>query len=353
MTDPQPPSPATPLAEDDLTRILFGHSAFQYLRAGTELGLFDLLERRPGLDRKELATALELQDRALDILLLGVTALRLVDQSDDTYRNNQTVSRLFAEGRWEVVTAVIGFEAYVNYPGLADFTESLRTNTNVGLRRVPGPGPTLYHRLTADPELSKVFYRYMGTWSAMAAGYLISSVDFGSLNRVLDVGGGDATIAVAVAQAFPHLQITVLELPGVVPLAQRRVDEAGVGDRVKVIATDMFADPFPADHDGALFVHQMQIWPLDQDTELLRRAHEALPSGGSVVIMNSMSDDTGDGPLMAALDAAYFAAIPGGGGMIYAWRKYEQCLRAAGFGAIERIRPAGAWTPHGVIVAKK
>lgn len=353
MTDPQPSSSAAPMTEDDLTRILFGHSAFQYLRAGTELGLFDLLEQRPGLDRKELTTELELQDRALDILLLGMTALRLVEKSDDKYYNNPTISRLYAEGRWDVVTAVIGFEAYVNYPGLIDFTESLRANTNVGLRRVPGPGPTLYHRLTADPDLSKIFYRYMGTWSAMAAGYLINSVDFGSLTRILDVGGGDATIAVAVAQAFPHLQITVLELPGVVPLAQRRVDEAGVSDRVQVVATDMFAEPFPPGHDGALFVHQLQIWPLDQDTELLRRAHEALPPGGSVVIMNSMSDDAGDGPLMAALDAAYFAAIPGGGGMIYAWHKYEECLRAAGFATIERIRPAGAWTPHGVIVAKK
>ena len=199
----------------------------------------------PGWTGRNSATALDLQDRALDILLLGVTALRLVEQREDRYHNNQTISRLFSEGRWEVVTAVIGFEAYINYPGLSDFTESLQENTNVGLRRVPGSGPTLYHRLTGDPELSKVFYRYMGTWSNMAAGYLIDSVDFASLHRVLDVGGGDATIAVAVAQAFPHLHITVLELPGVVPLAQRRVDEAGVGDRVQVIATDMFADPSP------------------------------------------------------------------------------------------------------------
>ncbi len=353
MTDPQPPAPAPALTEDDLTRMLLGHAAFQHLRAGAELGLFELLEQRPGLTREQISDDLRLQDRALDILLLGVSALRLVDRQADKYYNNQTISRLFTEGRWDVVTALIGFEAYINYPGLADFPESVRTNTNVGLRRVPGEGPTLYHRLTGDPELSKVFYRYMGTWSHMAAGYLISSVDFGSLKRVLDVGGGDATIAVAVAQAFPHLHITVLELPGVVPLAQQRVDEAGLSDRIQVIATDMFAEPFPAGHDAALFVHQMQIWPLDQDTALLRRAHEALPPGGVAVIMNSMSNDTGDGPLMAALDGAYFAAIPGGGGMIYPWHKYEECLRAAGFADIERSRPAGAWTPHGVIVAKK
>ncbi|MBV9823718.1 MAG: methyltransferase, partial [Actinobacteria bacterium] len=254
MTDPQPPAPASPMAEDDFTRILFGHSAFQYLRAGTELGLFDLLQERPGLDRKELAGALDLQDRPLDILLLGMTALGLVRQEGERYSNNETVSRLYAEGRWEVLKAVIGFEAYVNYPGLADFTESLRANSNVGLRRVPGPGPTLYHRLTADPDLSKVFYTYMGTWSRMAAGYLTSSVDFASMTRVLDVGGGDASIAVEVARAYPHLHITVLELEGVVPLAQRRVDEAGLADRIQVVATDMFAEPFPEGHDGAMFI---------------------------------------------------------------------------------------------------
>lgn len=352
MSDPQQNSSAAPMTEDDLTNLLFGHAGFQYLRAGTELGLFELLQRRPGLERKELATELDLQDRALDILLLGVTSLRLVQHTGDKYFNNPTIDKLVTEDRWEVYKATIGFEAYVAYLGLADFTESLRANTNVGLRRVPGDGPTLYHRLTGDPELSKIFYRYMGTFSDMAAGYLTSSVDFASLTRVLDVGGGDATIAVAVARAFPHLRITVLELPGVVPIAQRTVDAAGLGDRITVTATDMFADPWPAGHDGAIFVHQLQIWPLEQDTELLRRAYDALPAGARVVIMNSMSDDTGDGPLMAALDAAYFAAIPGGG-MLYAWHKYEECLRAAGFGGIERIKPTGAWTPHGVIVATK
>ncbi|MDQ1743176.1 MAG: L-tyrosine C(3)-methyltransferase, partial [Pseudonocardiales bacterium] len=137
MTDPQQESSAAPLTEDDLTNLLFGHAGFQYLRAGTELGLFELLERRPGLGRKELATELDLQDRALDILLLGVTSLRLVQHADDKYSNNPTISKLVTSSRWEVYKATIGFEAYVAYLGLADFTESLRANTNVGLRRVP------------------------------------------------------------------------------------------------------------------------------------------------------------------------------------------------------------------------
>lgn len=349
MTDVNVPT----IAVDELTRILLGHAAFQYMRAGAELGLFDLLEQRPGLTRDEVGAALQLQDRPLNILLLGTTSLRLIERDGDGYRNSETITQVFRAGLWETIQAVIGFEAYITYPGLADFTESLRTNTNVGLRRVSGTGPTLYHRLAEDPSLGKAFYGFMHAWSTVASRYLVENVDFGPSRRVLDVGGGDGVMAIAVARAFPHVRLTILELPGTVPLTRKRVEEAGLGVRIDVVATDMFAEPFPSDHDTVMFVHQLQIWPLDRNTALLRSAHAALPGGGRVLIMSSMSEDSGDGPLMSALSSAFFAAVPGWGGMLYAWNKYEQCLREAGFGSIERIRCEGAWTPHGIILAAK
>jgi ubiquinone/menaquinone biosynthesis C-methylase UbiE len=340
-------------ARDELTPVLLGHSAFQFVRAGCELGLFELLEGSPGLTREQLGEALKLQDRALDILLLGVTSLRLVDRGNGGYRNGAALSEVFATGYWDLVHAVVGFEAYITYAGLADFTESLRTNSNIGLRRFPGTGPTLYHRLTEDPNLSNVFYRFMRAWSEVASRYLVENVDFSGIKRILDVGGGDGAVAIAVARAFPHVQATVLDLPRVAPLAQKRIGEAGLSDRIQVVGGDIFAEAYPPDHDAVMFVHQLQIWPLDRDTTLLRTARAALPKGGTAIIMNSMSDDTLDGPLMAALASPFFAAVAGEGGMIYSWKKYEDCLREAGFEDIERIQCPGALTPHGIIVAAK
>jgi predicted O-methyltransferase YrrM len=333
--------------------ILFGHAAFQYLRTGCELGLFDRLERTPGLSRENLQAELGLQDRPIDILLLGMTSLRLVERVGDAYRNSPLISTMMARGQWETFVAAVGFEAHISYPGLADFPASLRANSNVGLRRIPGDGPTLYHRLTRDEELSAVFFRYMHAWSEMVNHYLVELVDFSRVSRVLDVGGGDGVNAIALASAFPRLEVTVLELAQVVPRVVRRISEAGLADRVRAVAGDMFAEDLPAGYDCMLFAHQMQIWPLEKDTELLRRAHAALPPGGMVVIINSMSDDTRDGPLFAALDSAYFAAIPGGGGMIYSWSQLEGCLRRAGFSRTERVRCEGAWTPHGIILGTK
>src|SRR5262245_524618 len=85
------------LTQDDLNLVLFGHAAFQYLRAGCELGLFDLLERSPQLGQDDLQAELGLQDRPMDILLLGATALRLVEQIDGGYRNSPLISSMMSD----------------------------------------------------------------------------------------------------------------------------------------------------------------------------------------------------------------------------------------------------------------
>lgn len=338
---------------DALAMVLLGHNSFQYLRSGVELGLFEFLELNPGATRESIRKELILHERAADILLLGVTALHLTERRGDGYGNSPVVSELFANGHWDLVKAVVGFEAYITYPGLADFTESLRANSNVGLRRYPGTGATLYHRLTENPKMLEIFYHFMGTWSAMASRHLIRYADFSRSRRILDIGGGDGTMAIAVAGANPHARVTVLELPGVAELARKRVAAAGLSDRIEVTEGDIFADAYPPGHDTVMFVHQLQIWPLDRDVELLTSAYSALPAGGRVVIMNSMSEDAGDGPLMAALASPFFAAVAGEGGMIYAWKQYEESLLTAGFSQIERIRCTEALTPHGIMVGVK
>ncbi|WP_433235003.1 methyltransferase [Actinomadura nitritigenes] len=341
-----------PADQDRLSMVLFGHAAFQHLHAGCELGLFRLLHNRPGLSLEAVRDELGLQDRPISILLFGTTALRLIEREDDHYRNGPLISRLMQHGQWEAFEAAVEFEAHINYNGLRDFTASLRENSNVGLRRIPGEGPTLYHRLAQNDHLNDTFFRYMHAWSQMVNRHLIEMVDFGHVSRLLDVGGGDAVNAVALASAFPHLKVTVLELADVVPRALAGIREAGVEDRVSAIEGDMFVE-LPAGHDCMLFAHQVQIWPMERNLDLFRRANAALPPGGRVIITNSMADDSGDGPLYAALDSAYFAALPGGGGRVYTWGQLEECLLEAGFTKVERIRPRGAWTPLGIILGIK
>lgn len=340
------------LTMDDLTPILFGAAAFQYLNAGCRLGLFELLEEHGNLTKKEIGEALDLQDRATDILLLGTTSLRLTMKSEGRYRNAHVISGMLRDGMWRIFSDVVDFEADIVYEGQADLVESLRKNTNAGLRRIPGQGRDLYHRLAENPELERVFYRYMCSWSKLGNSLLIDKVDFGTVTRVLDVGGGDGVNAVALAEAYPRLRVEILEIPASAPIARQEIARRGLADRVTVTECDFFEDAFPTDCDCVLFAHQLVIWRPDENVALLRRAYEALPPGGRVVVFNSVSYDEGDGPVMAALDSVYFAAVPAEGGMIYCWQQYEDWLLESGFCNVERI-PFDAWTPHGALIATK
>ncbi|NUV55125.1 methyltransferase domain-containing protein [Streptomyces coelicolor] len=337
---------------DGLSRILFGHAAFQYLNAACELGLPDLVAEKQELTRDEIRDALSLQDRAVDILLLGCTSLGILVKQDGRYRLAGVIKDLMDEGDWQRFVDTVAFEQYIVYEGQLDFTDSLRENRNVGLRRVRGSGRDLYHRLAENPHLEQVFYRYMRSWSELANKHLVQELDLSGRRHLLDCGGGDAVNAIALAQANPDLKVTVFEIPASGSIAEKKIAQAGVGDQVSVITGDMFADPLPTGCDVVMFAHQLVIWTPEENTELLRRAYDVLPKGGQLVIFNSMSNDEGDGPVVAALDSVYFAALPAEGGMIYSWATHERCLREAGFSTVKRI-PFPGWTPHGVIVATK
>jgi L-tyrosine C(3)-methyltransferase len=337
---------------EKLTPILFGASAFQYLNAGCEIGLFDILHHRPNLTKSELATVLELEDRAIDILLLGTTSLDLLEKNAEKYKNSPLIEKLFNDDIWQIFKDVVGFEQHIVYLGQVDFVESLRTNSNVGLRRVPGTGRDLYHRLNENPKLEKAFYAYMNSWTRLANTYLFNNVDFKTVDRVLDVGGGTGINAIALAKEYPHLKITVFEIQKTAEIARSNIDAAGVSDQVKVIGGDMFKDDFPTDHDCVLFSHQLVIWTPDENKKLLKKAYDVLPEGGKTIIFSSISDDNGSGPLMAALDSVYFAALPAEGGMIYCWSQYNSWLEAAGYKDISTIN-CHSWTPHGIVLANK
>ncbi|KAA2248880.1 methyltransferase domain-containing protein [Solihabitans fulvus] len=335
-----------------LSWILFGHAAFQYLNAACELGLLELLADGDGLTKAEIGELLNLRGRATDVLLLGCASLGLVSKEGDRYRAAPVVAGLMAGDDWQRFRDTVAFEQHVVYEGQLDFTESLRENTNVGLRRVPGTGRDLYHRLSENPHLESVFYRYMRSWSELANRDLVELLDLSDTTSLLDCGGGDAVNAVALAKANPHLRVTVFELPATTEIAEKKIVEADAQDQVSVLGGDMFADPFPGGFDCVMFAHQLVIWTLEENTALLRKAYDVLPPGGRLVIFNSMSEDTGDGPVIAALDSVYFAALPAEGGMIYSWQQHEDCLREAGFSNFRRIR-CGGWTPHGILVATK
>lgn len=345
-------NPENQLSMNDLLLYVHGSAVIQLLRSGVELDVFGLLYKHNELTIDEINGHVRIDQQSIRTLFLGLSSLKLVVKNGDKFSNASEIQKLFDNQEWEVFKALVLFQAYIVYPGQVDYFESLVAGQNIGIRRYPGEGQTLYEKFRFDPRTKHIFYLYMNHYSDYAISSVLDRLDFSSDKTVLDVGGGGGRNAIAIAKRYPDLEITLLDLPPTRELCEEEIEKHGLSKRVKFTACDIFADEFPEGFDTVLFFHELMIWNHQQIEFLLRKAHGSLRHGGRTVIFGSVSSDSEDGPLMAALDTVYFRSVAAGQGMVYPWKDYEKILEQVGYTKISRVE-CDTWTPHGVIVAEK
>ncbi|HAU1962559.1 TPA: methyltransferase domain-containing protein, partial [Legionella pneumophila] len=136
---------------------------------------------------------------------------------------------------------------------------------------------------------------FLETWMTKTATPLIQTLlaylDFNQYRSVLDVGGGDGTIACALAKAYPHLKITVYNLPESAKIAQKNIDAMGLQKRISVFAGDFInEEQFPTGFDLILFVRVLWDWDNSRKRKLLNMAYHALKKKGHVAICEGFKE---------------------------------------------------------------
>lgn len=326
------------LSDTDYLRILIqGTTAYELIRTGLEFDLFERLEAAGGMDVEQAAAALGVEERPARILLLGLSSLLLLEKNGDAYVNTELARRRFLKSSRGFLGRLVDVQAGIVNPGIGDFAEAMRQNSNVGLRSISGPGTNLFERLPTHPELQEMFYRHMGDMSRKTFARLLDRYDFGHHHHILDVGGGDGTNSIELARRHPHLEVTVCDLESVTRIAAQRIEEAELSKRVHVHAGDLLQDaPLPEGADAIMYFHLFVLWSVEQNTQLLRKCYDALPAGGVCLIHDFVSNDEYTGPVNSGLVSPYHLTVSAAEGMIYSPNDIEKTLRDAGFSRIER-----------------
>ena len=74
------------------------------------------------------------------------------------------------------------------------------------------------------------------------------------------------------------MRCTNFDLLEVVPIATRKIQQAGLTDRVTAVGGDFFADPLPK-ADVITMGMILHDWNLEKKKVLIRKAYDALPPG--------------------------------------------------------------------------
>jgi ubiquinone/menaquinone biosynthesis C-methylase UbiE len=80
-------------------------------------------------------------------------------------------------------------------------------------------GMKLFDYMRANPAFGAVFNRAMTSYSAIQTQEVLGALaaeDFSRIRTLCDVGGGHGHLACALAQAYPDLNVTILDIPEVV-----------------------------------------------------------------------------------------------------------------------------------------
>jgi hypothetical protein len=151
-------------------------------------------------------------------------------------------------------------------------------------------GRSFWEDLAADPERSASFDALMGARLSGDAATLATTYPWDELGRVVDVGGGNGSLLIAILRAHPGLRGTVLELPAPAASAREAIAAAGLADRADAQAGS-FLDPLPAGAGGYVLTGVLHDWD-DQDAlRILKRCVEAAGETGRVIVVEEVVGD--------------------------------------------------------------
>jgi cyclopropane fatty-acyl-phospholipid synthase-like methyltransferase len=180
---------------------------------------------------------------------------------------------------------------------------------------------------------------FIGAMECLArrrAPILAEQVDLSDARRLLDVGGGPGTYSIEFCKRYPRLEATVFDLPQVVPIARKRIAEAGLAGRISAEAGDYQADPLGAGYDVALLFSILHSNGPDENRRLLSKTFRALNPGGRALILEFLVDDSKTRPAFGALFGINML-VNTQQGDVYSESEIRGWLEDAGFVEIKRL----------------
>ncbi len=191
--------------------------------------------------------------------------------------------------------------------------------------------------LAQHPEYAKIFDEAMANLTGVFTAAVLASYPFSVIDTVVDVGGGDGSLVVALLRAHPKMKGILFDLPQVTEKAKKRLAEAGVAERCAVVAGDAFA-AVPGGGDTYILSRVIHDWDADRAVVILKNCHRAMTEKGKLLLVEPVLPPRMT-PSVAAQTAAMFdlTMLVLTGGRERTVAEHRALLKAAGFELVQVI----------------
>jgi hypothetical protein len=272
---------------DHILQIGLGFWASKTLLSAVEMGLFTELARGPE-DLPSLQGRLGLHPRSARDFLDALVALGFLERHSGRYANTPSTAFFLDRHKPSYIGGILEMANHRLYPFWSHLTEALRTGKPQNEART-GETP-IFEALYADPARLREFLAAMSGISHGSALAIAAKFPWIRYRTFVDIGTAQGDTASQIALAHAHLNGAGFDLPEVGPIFEEYVASLGLNGRLRFAPGSFFDLPLPQ-ADVVVMGHILHDWDLEVKKMLIRKAWEALPKGGAVVVYEAIIDD--------------------------------------------------------------
>jgi len=267
-------------AGETLMQMINGFQVTQALYVAATLGIAELLKDR-FRTAPDLAEATHTHAPSLYRLLRALASVGVVTEDEAGRFGLTPLGQLLRPG---VPGSLRGWALLMGGPSGWPTWEHLLYSVQTGESAFRhNHGMSVWEYREQHPEANAIFNEAMLSLSALEVDAIVRAYDFSRITTLVDVAGGHGALLAGVLRANPHMQGILFDRPHVVEGARAVLEAAGVADRCRLVAGDMF-DSVPSGGDAYMLKSILHDWSDDRSVAILQTCRTSMPPHAKLLL---------------------------------------------------------------------
>ena len=296
------------------------------LLTAIKLDLFSALDGRSE-SPSDLARRLSLDERALSLVLHALAAMRILTKHEGRFANTGVARKHLVKVSPDYVghLLVLHDSEWLHWGKLE---ETVRT----------GVSPVRQHVFETDPEMGANVLAVLDRIGRGSGVTLAKVLQLDGVERMLDVGGGAGTNAIAFCREYSRLNATVFDLPATLQVTERFIKEAGLEDRIAVMPGNFNTDSLGGRYDLVLLSDVLHYQDAQANAGLVRKILSHLTDRGRLVIKDRFLDQDRTSPAWTTAFAVHIL-VNTEHGECFTTQEAMEWMTRAGFASVTELEP--------------
>jgi hypothetical protein len=153
-------------------------------------------------------------------------------------------------------------------------------------------GVSFFEYLTNHPDHAAVFDEAMTSLTANEAPAIVAAYDFSQFERIVDIGGGGATLLMEILRAHDRVAGVVFDLAHVAERARVELAANGFDSRCAVVSGSFF-ESVPSGGDAYILKYILHDWDDTDCARILDRCRAAMDGQAKLVVVETVVPPAG------------------------------------------------------------